>query len=152
FEARSAYYTLEKEHGLLVVALETEKQYADRAAEVRERVKAGTLPPFDFTKARLDHANARLSAVRARKAVRDANASLASASGLAEPTSWEPGGGRPLASFGLTLEEATAEAAAKHPSIGAARAREEGASSVVDAEVRALLPSISLQSSWSAAG
>ncbi len=152
FGVRSAYFTLVKDLHLLEVAKEAVAQFDEHLAQVREFVRVGTRIPYDETKAEVDAGNARLALVQAEDAALLAQAELANALGLAETTDWVPEPLSPQPPMPPTFEECWARAKKGRPSIASAAAREEAASFLIDAQVAALYPSLSLGFGWSASG
>lgn len=148
---RTAYYALEKQGELAVVAAETVTQFERRLELVEGFVAAGKRVRYDLTKAQADLASARLEELKARNAVEVAQATLANAIGLAEDVRWTIPD-RPLAGFTLTLAQAWEQARERQPSLSVARAREATASALVDAQVAALFPALRLTASASAGG
>jgi outer membrane protein TolC len=152
FGVRQAFFNLRKQRELLAVAGETVRQFEARLEQVKGFVKVGTRVPYDETKAELDLGNARLARQLAVDAERAAQAALANAIGLAEVTDWEPLAHGPPSAFPMTFDEAWAYARDHEPRIASARALEEAASAVVDAQIAALFPSIDLSFGYSASG
>jgi outer membrane protein len=155
FGVREAYFTLAKNIELLQVAKETVAQFQAHLDQVTELERVGKRIPYDVTKARVDLGNAKLAEVLASDAIDSSQASLVSAVGLAEETSWEPDPDEPPVPEGLApadFDAAWKDTLPNRPSLAAAAARERAACSIVDADVAALYPSLSLGVSYGASG
>lgn len=152
FNARQAYFNLEKQSALLVVADDTVHQFEVRLDQVREFVNVGTRVPYDLTKAEVDLGNARLTRIKTADALRTAEAVLANAMGLAEVTDWVATEATPLPRFDLNFEQAWAYARDHEPRIASARALEDAATALVDAQIAALFPTITFSAGYTASG
>lgn len=153
FNARSAYFNLEKQRELLVVAQENVRDFEEHLRQVRAFYEAGQQRVlYDVTKAEVDLGNARLNEIKTRDALKIAQAQLANALGVAAVTEWTPAEAPPLPPFTLTFDEAWAQARDHQPSLAASRAREQAASDLVDAQIAALYPTITFSGGYNASG
>jgi outer membrane protein TolC len=152
FNVRQAFFNLEKQRALLVVADDTVRQFETRLAQTKAFVEVGTRVPYDLTKAEVDLGNAKLTQVQTADAVRIADAQLANAIGVAEVTEWAPTEGAALPAMDLTFEQAWQYAIVHEPRIASARAVEAAASALVDAQIAALWPTITLSAGYTAGG
>jgi len=151
YDARAAYIALERETALLDVARTTVRQLEERREQVRALVEVGSRIPYDLTKAELDLGTARLAEVKQRGARASAETALAAAIGLAERTDLraEPLPATASAEAVSPFDAAWERARGGEPTIAAAQARVAAASSVLDAQVAALYPSLSVGASAS---
>jgi outer membrane protein TolC len=144
FLARSAYFGLVKQIQLRDVAAEAVRQFEVRLDQVREFVRVGTRIPYDETKAEVDLGNAKLTLVQTEDAVLLAQATLATAMGLAETGDWIPDTEVKLPAGPATFDACWAVARRERPALASAQARVKAASALVDAQVAALYPSSTL--------
>jgi outer membrane protein len=144
FLARSAYFGLVKQIQLRDVATETVRQFQERLDQVKEFVRVGTRIPYDETKAEVDLGNAKLALVQTEDAVLLAQATLASAMGLAETGDWAPDTDVKLPAGPATFDECWSAAKRGRPALASALARVKAAAALVDAQIAALYPSASL--------
>ncbi len=151
FEARRAYFELAKGVQSVVAAGETVRQFESHLESVTELERVGKRIPYDVTKAKVDLGNARLAEVVARDAVLAAEATLASAVGLAEILDWKPAADAAPPAPPATFDEAWKAAQTGQPTLAAAEARERAASALVEARIAGLYPSASLDfgATWS---
>jgi outer membrane protein TolC len=152
FNVRAAYYGLAKELELRDVARDAVQQFQEHLDQVSEFVKVGTRIPYDETKAEVDLGNAKLALVQQEDAVLLDQALLVNAMGLAETTDWKPLPVTTPVNAPPSFEECWSQAQLAVPTIAAARAREKAADELVNAQIAALYPSLSLGFNYSAAG
>jgi outer membrane protein TolC len=152
FNVRAAYYALVKEIQLRDVARDAVQQFQEHLDQVSEFVKVGTRIPYDETKAEVDLGNAKLALVQQEDLVLLDQANLANAMGLAETTDWQPQAVTTPVAAPPSFEECWARAEVAVPTIAAARARETAADELVNAQIAALYPSLSLGFNYNAAG
>jgi outer membrane protein len=152
YDARAAFFNLEKEIELLAVARENVRQLAVRLEQVSGSVDVGTRVPYDLTKAQVDLGNGQLDELKAVAALDTAEATLAAAVGIAEVVSWTPVATVTLPPFTLGFDEAARLAEEHEPSLLGGRAREEAAEAALSAQVAALAPSLSLAGGISLGG
>lgn len=151
---RVAYFELQKQIDLLATNREEVRQFQDHLDQIREQVKAGIKGrvPYDVTKAEVDLGNAKLAEVESRDAVATAQATLATAVGLAEVLDWSPSPGARTLPTPESFDTAWAIARRREPTLVAAMARERAASALIDARVAALYPGLSLGVAFSKSG
>ncbi|MCE9637994.1 MAG: TolC family protein, partial [Planctomycetes bacterium] len=142
FAVRSAYHDLTRRTALASLALETVRQFEERASQVRAQMDAGTRLSVDVTAAEVALAAARLDEVKARDAALAAQAAIANAVGLAEVVDWRAAEDAVAPPDPQDFDAAWDAAHRSRPSLAAAAARERAASALIDARVAALYPSL----------
>lgn len=144
FGVRSAYFTLLKDLHLRDVAREAVAQFQEHLDQVREFVSVGTRIPYDSTKAEVDLGNAQLTLVEAEDALLLAQATMASAMGLAQTTDWTPEDAGAPPPPPDPFEECWKSAGRARPDLAAAQARAEASSELVNARIASLYPNLDL--------
>jgi outer membrane protein len=152
FGVRTAYFTLLKQFRLRDVARDAVKQFEEHLEQVKEFVRVGTRIPYDQTKAEVDLGNAKLDLVRTEDAVLAAQATLATALGLAEVAEWEPADAPDLDRTPQPFDVCWADAKRARPAIASAAARELAASELLNARIAELYPQLSLGLGFTASG
>jgi outer membrane protein TolC len=140
---RTDFFELHRSVHLLLVAAESEKQYAQHLDEARVMVEVGTRRPYDATKAEVDWGNARLTVVTASNAFTVAHAQLNRSLGLAESPAYRIAAAT-LPPSEKTPDEWLADARANAPALAVLRARANAASAYVDQTIAELYPELTI--------
>lgn len=143
YNVRSAFFERHRAENLFLVALQSERQYAEHLEEARVMVEVGTRRQYDATKAEVDWGNARLEAVTASNSLTVAHAQLNRALGIAENPAYAIDTAL-LPATSKSLAELMAAARENTPSLAVLRARERAASAYVDQTIADLYPDLSL--------
>lgn len=152
FDVKQSFYGVLQAERNRDVAEEAVRQYELRLEQARGLFEVGLQPKYDVTKASVDLGNARVSLINARNAVRLALAALNGAMGLTGHIDYGVEGDLAFAAYGLTLEEALAQAYKNRPDLAALATRREAAEKAV-ARVRAgFFPALSGAASYDYSG
>ena len=153
YGVRTAFYDVCQAQELLLVALESVRQFQLHLEQVRVLAEVGNRIRYDVTKAEVDLGNAQLDLINASNAVANARDTLNRSLGLAEEPGYRVAPDR-IPEVAGDVQALMRTARERHPAFLVLRAQERMASAGVDAAIADLYPSLKVSGdvSWSWTG
>ena len=140
---KQAYYgVLQAGHNRDVMA-EAVKQFELHLEQAKGLYDVGLAPKYDVTKAQVDLGNARIDLIKARNAVRLALTTLNDSMGVTGTVDYEVEDDLSFAAYGLSFEDALAQAYKNRPDLAALIARRQAGESSVSLAKKGFLPVLS---------
>ncbi len=134
------------------VVEEAVRQFQMHVDQARGLFEVGLAPKYDVTKAEVDLGNARVNLIKARNAVKLALATLNNAMGVTGTLEYDVEDSLSFEAYGVSFEEALAEAYGNRPDLKSLFARRRAAESAVTLARTGFFPTLSGSASYDYAG
>lgn len=149
---KQAYYGVLQARRSRDVVEEAVKQYRLHVDQAKGLFEVGLAPKYDLTKAEVDLGNARVNLIKARNAVKQALAALNNAMGVTGTLDYDVEDNLTFEVYGVSFEDAVAEAYRNRPDLLSAAARRQAAESSVTLAGKGFFPVLAGSASYDYAG
>ncbi|MGA2533778.1 MAG: TolC family protein [Candidatus Aminicenantales bacterium] len=152
FNVKQAYYGLLQAKRNSDVAEEAVKQFQLHVDQANGLYEVGLAPKYDVSKAAVDLGNAKVNVIKARNAVKMARVTLNNAMGVTGTLDYDVEDNMSFEAYGISFEDALAEAYKNRPDLTSLIARRQAADSSITLAKKGFFPVVSGSASYDYAG
>jgi outer membrane protein len=152
FDVKQAYFGVLQARRNTAVVEDAVKQYELHLDQAKGNYEVGLAAKYDVTKAEVDLGNARVNLIKARNAVKLALATLNNAMGVIGTLEYDVADSLSFEAYGVSFEDALAEAYKNRPDLTSLVARRQAAESSITLAKKGFFPVLSGSASFDYAG
>lgn len=149
---KQAYYGLLQAKRNSDVVEEAVKQFQLHVDQAKGLYEVGLAPKYDVSKADVDLGNAKVNLIKARNAVKMARVTLNNAMGVTGTLDYDVEDNLSFEAYGISFEDALAEAYKNRPDLTSLIARRQAADSSITLAKKGFFPALSGSASYDYAG